>query len=742
MGCHAHSLTGKDENEWQSLDAHLRGVSALAGEFASDFGASEWGRLVGRWHDVGKYSNEFQAYLRLENGFEAHMENIPGKVDHSTAGAQHAVKEIGLLGHLLAYTIAGHHSGLLDGLSEYACQDSRLKKKIPDWHAAPDEIAGSIELELPAFLKTALGRKDGFTVSFFVRMLFSCLVDADYLDTERFMEPKKSMLRLNQPKDILVRMEEALSIYAAKFRMDEAPVNKDREYVRQACLEAANEASGFFSLTVPTGGGKTLSSLAFALRHARLHGLKKVIYVLPFTTIIEQNAEEFRKVMAYIRDIPSDQLVVEHHSNFDPDKETPVSRLACENWDAPLIVTTSVQFYESLFNNRSSACRKLHNLVRSVIIIDEAQAIPVDYLNPVLKALKELSNNYGSSIVLCTATQPAVEKRQNFPIGISDVREIIPKPKELYDRLERVKVKDLGRLADSELAAKLLDEKQVLCIVNTRRHARLLSEAIDGKESEGSFHLSALMCPAHRSEVLEEIRQRLAQKLECRVVSTQLIEAGVDVDFPVVYRSMAGLDSIAQAAGRCNRNGRMKGMGRTFIFRSEHEDKERFLADTAECAAQILDLYKGDPLDLSSIEHYFKLYYWDQSARWDSKQILASFNLVQEQAFPFLFNFASVAGLFHIIEENTRPVVIPWGEKGRQLRDRLLKMPVLDRATARSMQRYTVQIQKRLWMEQLSERNIEPLFDGSSAILVGPGMHYSDKYGLNFYKCSGNAFFG
>lgn len=569
-------------------------------------------------------------------------------------------------------------------------------------------------------------------------MLYSCLVDADFIDTERFVKPEQAALRSPLPPTILNSMAAALDVYVRSKRNDKLPVNADRESVRQDCLAAAHLRPGFFSLTVPTGGGKTLSSLAFALRHAGVHGLQRIIYVLPFTTIIEQNASEFRQAMKSVQGASLDRLVIEHHCSIDAGKETAASRVACENWDAPLIVTTSVQFYESLFSRRSSACRKLHNLVRSVIILDEAQAIPVDFLQPSLMALRELVANYGSTVVLCTATQPAVHRRADFPIGIENVEEIVPDPHGLHSRLKRVSVENLGRRNDDEITSLLSREPQVLCIVNTRGHARMLMQKLGDRE--GTYHLSALMCPAHRAEVLGSIRSRLNDGLPCRVVSTQLIEAGIDIDFPVVFRSMAGLDSIAQAAGRCNRNGRLEGLGRTFIFESEHQEMERFLTDTAACTAQVLVTHDDAPLSLDAVEHYFKLYYWDQTARWDSKRILQSFRLAQERQFPFLFDFEKVAGEFRLIAEDTRPVVVPWGEDGKKLCDTLRVLPKLNREVIRQLQRFIVQIRGRSWMEQ-ANRTIQPLFGENLAILISPQLHYSPTYGLHFDEQQGGDFF-
>jgi len=741
---YAHSLEGRPIDEWQGLEDHLRNVAERAKKFAKPFNAGDWAYLAGLWHDLGKYSEEFQAYLLNENGFEAHIENVPGIVDHSSAGAKHAVNLFEIVGHLLAYQIAGHHSGLLDGRSDGACLDNRLRNGIIVPSNVPTNLLHKQLPELPAFIQRAFSRKDAFTISFFVRMLFSCLVDADFLDTERFMTPEKYALRTPAPENIFDLMEKALNLYANNFILSDAPINYDREEIRKACLAKAQLERGFFSLTVPTGGGKTLSSLAFALRHLHCENknkteskMRRIVYVIPFTTIIEQTADEFRKVMGVVEGMDVDKVVIEHHSNFSPDKETPYSRLACENWDAPLIVTTSVQFYESLFANRTSACRKLHNLENSVIIIDEAQTIPVDYLKPCLKALNELVSNYGASVVLCTATQPTLHYKSDFSIGIVGVREIISDPPALYKRLKRVHINNIGSLSDNDLVALLVSHRQVLCIVNTVGHAQKLSKLLG--QSLEHFHLTAAKCPKHRSLTLQKIRDRLKEGNGCRVISTQLMEAGVDVDFPVVYRSMAGLDSIAQAAGRCNRHGKMKSLGSMFIFKSEHESSEKFIADTVNCANQIVDIYHDDPLDLRAINHYFKLYYWDQTARWDAKHICDSFQLVQQRNFPFLFDFAKVAVDFRIIQ-GSRQIVIPWGDEGHKLCEKLRVLSSLNWEVVRELQQYSVSVRERIWWNRL-DRGITSLFDGSLGILISPEFYYSENYGLRFEDPSGEVFF-
>jgi len=742
---YAHTLPGKPPETWQLLEDHLRNVAHLAARFAKPFGAEEWGYIAGLWHDLGKCSRAFQRYLCLETGADYHviesnetLTNVAGKIDHTSAGARHAVEVAPALGHLLAYGIAGHHAGLHDAIADGACLEKRLKKRVEPWEHGPIQIKDSAIPDVPRFLAEALDRRAthgdevAFSFAFFVRMLFSCLVDADFLDTEAFMEPERARSRPRWPDNILETMEEALGRFVGSLEaIDGSPVAGRRREVREACLRAAGEPPGLFSLTVPTGGGKTLSSLAFALRHAREHGLERVVCVIPFTSIIEQNAEVFRSVFEPLVAGGMADPVLEHHSALDVGKETLESRLAAENWDAPLVVTTSVQLYESLFANRTSRCRKLHNLARSVIILDEAQKLPVDFLRPCLLAVRELAANYRSTVVLCTATQPAVTLRDDFPIGLEEVREIVPDPPALYRALKRVEVVDLGRQTDGELAGRITGHEQVLCIVNTRRHARELFESLGN--AEGTFHLSAAMCPEHRSVVLARVRRKLERGEPCRVISTQLVEAGVDVDFPVVYRSLAGLDSIAQAAGRCNRNGRLD-RGTTFLFRSEHERSEAFLRDTANATVEILGgedhqaLYE-DLLSLEAVEHYFRLYYWSQQDRWDSKKILSDLKLVNSRELPFQFAYRSIAGRFRLIETHGETVIVPWGERGAvlvaELRD---AWGLPDRSVLRALQRYTVQVPSRLYQRHLGS-SIELVHD-RYPVLASPELFYDERLGL------------
>jgi CRISPR-associated endonuclease/helicase Cas3 len=723
----------------QDLCSHLQGTACRARQFAARFGAGEWGRLTGLWHDRGKLSPAFRRHIISASGLDAAAtcETLPGKVDHSSAGAQHAVAVLPVIGHLLAFVIAGHHSGLLDAVGTGASLKDRLDKPLPPLPATDDDPPVPPP-DLPPFVKRHIAARDGFGVAFFTRMIFSCLCDADFLDTEAFMRPVDHAQRAAPPADVLRRMTAALDAHTRTLRAAGGRIDHIRAQVRRMCIDKSPAPPGFFSLTVPTGGGKTLSSLAFALRHALRHDLDRIVYVVPFTTIIEQNAARFREALAGIGKSLLDRTLVEHHSSFDPVKETPSARLACENWDAVLIVTTSVQFYESLFASRPSACRKLHNLARAVIILDEAQAIPVDYLHPCIRALRELVAGYGATVVFCTATQPAIHSRDEFPIGIAkeEITEIVADRAALYRRLRRVETSLLGTQDDAELAAHMRSEKQALCIVKTTGHAARLFQELGPDDS--CFHLSARMCPAHRCKTLRDVTARLHDGLPCRVVSTTLVEAGVDIDFPVVFRAVAGIDAIVQAAGRCNRAGRLA-RGRLHIFEPGREEDRRFLAEESDCGRQILALYPRDPLALEAIDHYFRLHFWERRPRWDRHAILDSFRLDQNPALPFLFDFASVAARFKLIPDDTLPVVVPYGEEGERLCNELRRLPLLTREHARRAQRFTVGVRRKSWLE-VRGKLTEPLFGDSLALLLSPQLNYSDSWGLHLDWPAGEAF--
>jgi CRISPR-associated endonuclease/helicase Cas3 len=759
---YAHTLEGRPSNEWEPLftplgsasdecqfescekcanltpyHGHLNKVSWWTAKFAREMFARdsinaqsihEWGYLAGLWHDLGKFALEWQIYLRNKAGYDLESDENSGTVDHSTAGALYAVNAHPLLGHFFAYIISGHHGGLADAISEHSCLQRRLLKEVAEISdASKDSLRRSIP-NPPPFL---FDPRSPHKTAFFTRMLFSCLVDADFLATESFMSPERSAERTASRTELLGEMHNLLTAHVASFGPPLTCVDQARHDVYRHCLLAAEQEPGLFSLTVPTGGGKTLSSLAFALKHAITHGQKRVIYVIPFTSIIEQNAEVFARIFAPLGERWKDPVVVEHHSNLSPEKETTGSRLAAENWDAFLIVTTAVQFYESLHAARTSNCRKLHNIANSVVILDEAQCLPVDYLQPCLDTLRELAANYHTTVVLCTATQPAIHRSESFPIGLENVREIMPDPLQLFKDLKRVEIINRDALTDSALANEMASLTQCLAIVNTRRHARSLFQLLPA--SDENFHLSALMCPAHRRSILAKARMRLDQNQPIRLISTQLIEAGIDIDFSQVYRSLAGIDSIAQAAGRCNRHGRQSTLGQTHVFRSEHQRAEAYFRDTAQIAAQIIELH-DDPLSLESVERFFSLYYHQHNPpngrRWDTKDIQSDYKLTQNRALPLHFQFRTVAEKFRLIENDQTPVLIPYDNEAKKLLDDLRRDSIpLHRDLFRRLQPYTVQIRSREFHENRVQ--FESVRDDQFHILICPETHYSEQFGLN-----------
>jgi CRISPR-associated endonuclease/helicase Cas3 len=746
---YAHTREGRPREEWHGLFDHLQETARLAGQFASGFGSEGWGFLTGLWHDIGKSGAAFQAYLTTssEGGDGVHESEIRGRLDHSTAGAQHAARR-GPSGRLLAYCIAGHHAGLPDNQGEQSSLEQRLGKVIEPIGSVPSEL---LDKPLPAPPKLRLPseatpRRAGFTLAFYTRMLFSCLVDADFLDTESFMSPERSELR----KGVRATCEQLLDrlnrhLEEKERNADDTPVNRRRREVLACCRDQAKLSPGFFSLHVPTGGGKTLSSLAFALTHAVKYDMRRVVYAIPFTSIIEQTANVFREALGDLGD-----ELLEHHSSLEPDdpsRQSGRTRLAAENFDATLIVTTNVQLFESLFASRTSRCRKLHRLAQSVIILDEAQTLPVWLLAPTLAALWELVNNYGATVVLCSATQPAIEKRAGFSIGLDDVRPIIDEPDRLHRALRRTAVERTGAITNQELVDRLRSESQALCIVNSRRHAAELFAALDDPKA---LHLSASMCAAHRADVVAKIKRRLrpGSDAPCRVISTQVVEAGVDLDFPTVFRAEAGLDSIAQAAGRCNREGRLADdagnarLGRVVVFDydSQKYPSATLIKHATAHFREIAPDHLADLLAPEAIEAFFRLHYWQQGGDdergWDrganGQSIRDCFACDNKTGLHAQFRTAAEA--YRLIEDAQTPVLVPYGERGRELIARLSSMPAAPdpqwlRAFDRSAQRYLVGVYERD-LRALLENDV--LLELHGRFLLAAQTAYDSKVGLKF----------
>lgn len=689
---------------WHLLKDHLEGTAKLSQKFAAAFGAGDWGYLAGLWHDSGKYSLEFQK--RLRSSSDAHIEQHD-RVDHSTYGAQMAASKWNTgEGKTLAYIIAGHHGGLPEGQSDgQSSLAKRIEKPLPYSFNCPAELFDQPKPVLPFGLDKS---RFHFELSFFVRMLFSCLTDGDFLDTEKHMAPGKAVLRPAESdlSDLAQNLESHIN--QLQHQAESTRVNVLRAHILSECRQAALHQPGLFSLTVPTGGGKTLSSMAFALAHGLRYGHKRIIYVIPYTSIIEQNARVFR-------DVFGDDAVLEHHSNYEPREEDSKTRLASENWDSPIVVTTNVQFFESLFAYRGSRCRKLHNISQSVIILDEVQTLPSEFLLPCIEVIRELASHYQCSIVLCSATQPAVQHRPDFLLGLQNVKEITSNPLSLYQQLKRVGVQYTGRQTDNEIIHQLNQHRQVLCIVNTRKHAKSLFEGLASENN--TFHLSASMYPLHRSRILKEIKAALKEGKPCRVISTQLVEAGVDIDFPVVYRAMAGLDSIAQAAGRCNREGRLD-CGQVFVFESEHPQPPGHFRHTAQTAEGVIRRFPQDMLSLEAIDEYFKEYYWKQGQRLDKEGIL---DLIRQGAKACDFPFRTIAEKFKLIPEENKPIIIPRELEAQELIEDVRNTDTL-RGFGRKFQKYTVQINPRYWDKLMEAGAIEMVRD------IFPVLLWPDQY--------------
>lgn len=646
--------TKNPQGKRQDLEEHLRNVADAAERYCASFGGAVIGRLAGLLHDIGKYDPAFQQYLL--NAEQNPAKGMRGP-DHKGAGT--VLAQTVETGGLLAFLVNGHHGGLAarsdlkttirERMTNKPVQDAiaTAKRIIPELQAFPHDL-------IPPHICSNLERE------FFVRMVFSALVDADFLDTEQHFNGGKRAERANQwlIADLWERF--TTSYQQAFVDAPKSGLNAIRAEVYQNCLDAAGLSPGFFRLTVPTGGGKTLSSLAFALQHALQHGRERIIYAIPYTSIIDQTAEVFRKVLG------DDQAIIEHHSNIelqDPEKPTPTEvrrRLAAENWDASLIVTTTAQLFESLLGRGTGKCRKLHNVAGSVIVLDEVQMLPVYLLTPILDVLRQLVTHYGVTVVLCTATQPDFAPRQEFE-GLDTIREIIPLTvqERHFAALRRVEyqlpVPDESWTWE-QVAARVQAEQQILVIVNTRRDATEImdslasDDSLDKEDDPALFHLSTRLCGMHRRAVLEEVRRRLKEKEPCRLIATQVIEAGVDVDFPLVMRAVGPLDRIVQAAGRANREGKMEQPGKVIVFLPADGRMPRgsYLVGS-DITKRLLSQSSADLHDPGLYQKYFHEYYdYPYLDHYEIQETRKS------------FDYPLVAEKFRMIEDDSTSMIVKY----------------------------------------------------------------------------------
>lgn len=632
---------------YQSNEEHSYGVAELAERFAGEFGMGDFGRIMGLLHDKGKEKDEFQNYIRFQNELTDKKAYTQEGKAHAYVGGVLAKSEFGQISPLIANPIMGHHRGLYD----YGDLEDESKREVPE-EVTPVDTNG-LSLHFPEWMNPRILQSRDF--HHVERMLFSCLVDADYLDTERFIQPAQHQLR--EGKATLAALLPMLEDKLHGFGEPQTEVNRIRVEIQQYCRESAEDASGFYSLTVPTGGGKTLSSLLWAIIHAIRHNQKRIIIAIPYTSIIVQTA-------AILRNIFGAENVLEHHSNItikehDESETAEKLKLATENWDYPIIVTTNVQLFESMFSNKSSDCRKLHNIANSVLILDEVQTLPTDFLQPIVDTLDTYQRVFGVSVLFTTASQPVLEGNHQgtnpsiMMKGLKSIKEIVPPHAVLHDRLRRVEldIDDTPRTYD-EVAELLMQHDRVLCIVNTRRDAK---EIFDRLPDEGiRIHLSRMMCPAHLSANIQEMKDALADPHNriVRVVSTQLIEAGVDIDFPVVYRQEAGLDSILQAAGRCNREGKLP-LCTTHVFSlaAEHPLPKGFISQCNNARLNMVGEF--DWFSPEAMKNYFhQLYSRIQS--FDKKDMKYYLYNMKE------LMFEKAAQEFQLIDDSTTSVVINW----------------------------------------------------------------------------------
>jgi CRISPR-associated endonuclease/helicase Cas3 len=805
----------------QSLEEHLHAVANLAARNADKIGLGFAGELMGLLHDLGKYSTEFQNYIKSATGIldpdldedAVDADALKGKIDHSTAGAQilweHFIQpsmasKYRPLGQVLALAIASHHSGLIDCIGSFGAGANykivnlflrRMAKEENKAHQfevlakADESISSRVkkiltdETYLEAFsshVESLIKRdKDGagyndksrctFKLGLTARFLFSCLIDADRVDSANFEMPSDAKLRQGSHYIQWNVLINRLDHHLASFNAD-SELAKIRRHISDTCLARASDCTGIYSLTVPTGGGKTLASLRFALHHAQHHGLERIIYVAPFTSIIDQNAQVVRDILE--RPECGDRfgtVVLEHHSNLSEDEKSWQAKILSESWDSPIVFTTCVQFLEALFRGGTRAARRLHQLAKAVIVIDEAQSLPIKCIHMLNNALNAISGQWGTTVLLCTASQPLLH-RVCGKKGALNLRaitaELIPDVPALFSALKRVNIRDLsGESRTIKDLAKMASAYRemglsALFILNTKRAAKELYEAICGESDYLVYHLSTNMCPAHRVKMLGQIREKLSSNEPVLAVSTQLIEAGVDVDFARVVRSLAGLDSIAQAAGRCNRNGRQAGMGEVVVVKVESENLDKLyeIKQAQNSGARVLrefssDALSRDILDPCWMEIYFNYYFFqrqdemvykisrDVHKRDDSLLNLLADNNHDaselsegENSLPLMQAFKTAGELFRVLDQPTRGVVVPYGEEGKRVVSELhaAHWPEHKRHLVKA-QRYSVNIWPHEF-DELFKNNALKLVGGKSEVDIYTldSRYYTEGSGLQF----------
>jgi CRISPR-associated endonuclease/helicase Cas3 len=740
----AHSIEGRDQDAWQPLAAHLEAVSRLASLRADKFGAGRLGAVVGLLHDLGKYARDFQDYI----------DGRGPSPDHATAGAQEIQKLATATGPdrfaavIGAYCIAGHHAGLSNWHGDRPLSE-RLLKNLPAldpaWRRELEPVASGL---FPTGFKWHDKSRAAFQLAMLGRMVFSCLVDADYRDTERFYaEAGGESIDRDWPllaaiiDDLTTRFDMRMADMAA--RAAGSPLSRLRDEILAHARKKASLPRGVFTLDVPTGGGKTLASLGFALDHAKAHRMDRVIYGIPFTSIIDQTA-------AIFRDVLGEERVLEHHSAIDDnrqDRKPPEQegerdlrdkmRLAMEDWAAPVVVTTNVQLFESLFANRPSRCRKLHNLANAVIILDEAQTIPLPVLRPCVAALDELVRNYGCSVVLCTATQPALAApRFKGGFNLSKDRELAPDPSALARALKRVTVTIRTEpLTDAELIKEIGVVDQALVIVNSRRHALDLHQTAKAAALADVVHLTTRQTAADRRRILATIRNDLKAGRSCRVIATSLVEAGVDLDFPRVWRAQVGLDQIAQAAGRCNREGRRPVANSVVTVFTPAEAKPPPEIRPFIDAMQRVILHHDDLLSPEAVQRYFNEVYWQRGEeRLDQITVRGADGATEKMSVldAFLvgrdtldFPYRAVAEGFRLIESGMEPVIVAIEDEPRDVVGRLHAGSIGPGAAARALQRFIVQVPPA-WRRKLID-------NGHAAYIAGFGEQFVELTSKGLY---------